>query len=225
MVLEVRKLWPGRSCPRSILARAAVRETAVTNGSPDYRALLGEAAWRRLPANVRERFARHHAQYRGETTVRASAVGCLLAQLCRLIGTPLPCRQGRRVAATVTVTPDAATGGSRWRRCYRFPGRPPLVIESVKAIDVDGQLVERLAVGLRMKLRTYEREGALHFESVHYFFECCGFRWHLPRWLSPGRMRVEHRDRARGWFRFVLSIEHPWLGLLFYQDGIFRGET
>src|SRR5687767_14234962 len=61
---------------------------------PDFRALLGPAAWQRLPGAVQQRFATHSRAaeatvYRGTMQVRASLLGICLAHLCRLIGTPV----------------------------------------------------------------------------------------------------------------------------------------
>src|SRR5262245_38309084 len=61
-----------------------------------FRALLGSAAWSRLPATVRSRFSRRLAAgesiiYAGEIVqCRRTALGRLVGQLCRLIGAPLP---------------------------------------------------------------------------------------------------------------------------------------
>lgn len=63
----------------------------------DFPALLGPEAWARLPAAVQHRFAAHPALglntvYDGRMVVEASWAGRLVAQVCRLIGTPLaPC--------------------------------------------------------------------------------------------------------------------------------------
>src|SRR5712671_3247137 len=80
---------------------------------PSIRSLLGEAAWLRLPAAVRARFADNvlNAEYRGTfDIVRASRGGKLLAWLCRLIGTPVAPFTGINVPATVRVFANQ-TGG------------------------------------------------------------------------------------------------------------------
>src|SRR5579883_2788254 len=94
-------------------------------GHFSVRAALGEAGWLRLPPQVRARFAdaAGRADYRGSfQTVRASHAGRLLAQLCRLLGTPVAPWTGTGVAASVHVRPDAR-GGIVWERLYHFPHR------------------------------------------------------------------------------------------------------
>ena len=100
----------------------------------------------------------------------------------------------------------------------------PLPPHSVKALDCDGGLVERLAMGLRMQLQFFARDGELHFVSTGYYLELpwSGWRLHFPAWTLPGRMHVVHRDLRDGSFRFTMTIRHRWLGELFHHDGVFR---
>jgi Domain of unknown function (DUF4166) len=197
------------------------------------RGVLGEAAWRRLPAAVRQRFAEPAVavDYVGTfEVVRASGLGRIVAHLCRLLGTPVvPCT-GRDVAAVVHVGPRAA--GVDWNREYRWPGGKGWLVRSTKVIDAAGRLVEQLPARLCMPLEVYERDGVLHFVSTGYYFDLGpsdltrrrSGRWclTLPAWLSPGVTHVQHIDEAGGWFRFTMHVVHPWFGELFYQTGRFR---
>lgn len=190
--------------------------------------VLGEAAWQRLPAAVRERFGEpvRRVDYVGEfEVVRASHAGRLLALLCRLIGTPVAPRTGSRIPAIVHVGP--AGEGVAWNREYRWPDESFCFVRSTKVIDARGRLVERLPARLCMPLNVYERDGALHFVSRGYFFDLG--RWlgrplevALPGWLSPGVTHVEHHDEPDGWFRFTMTVTHPFFGEMYYQDGRFH---
>jgi hypothetical protein len=188
---------------------------------------LGAPAWARLPAAVRARFAADlaQAQYEGVfETVRASAAGWLLAQACRLLGTPIVPYTGIEVPATVRVFADGR-GGVVWERLYRFPGRRPCRVRSTKRAGRAGTVIEALPCGLRMALEVFERDAALHFLSTRYFFSLGGLRLPLPRLLPPGRTHVEHRDEGGGWFRFSMTVSHPWLGEVFFQTGRFRAAS
>lgn len=206
------------------------RPSATTPRNLSYRALLGDA-WNGLPAAVRARFDSHEAIYAGTMTLGATTAGRWVARLSRLVGSPLPPPHDRPLATTVRVEADAATGGSRWTRCYAFPTRL-FCVTSVKALDADGMLVERLDFGLRMRLALGVRDGALCFDSVGYYVECPGFVWRgrrrcawrvaLPNWFLPGRTCVAHRDLGNGTFRFTMTIRHTLLGELFMHDGVFR---
>ena len=209
---------------------AAPNEHGAPPRCLDYRALL-RGAWADLPAATRARFERHDATYAGTMELHATTAGRWVARLCALVGSPLPPPHDRPLATTVCVAPDGATGGSRWTRCYAFPTKL-VCVTSVKALDADGALVERLALGLRMRLTLSVRDGALCFDSNGYYIECCGFAWRgrrrcawrlpLPAWFLPGRTCVAHHDLGGGRFRFTMTIRHALLGDLFHHDGVFR---
>ena len=192
-------------------------------------AVIGEIAWRRLPKPVQARFRDPavRVDYIGEfEVVRASLLGWILARLCQLIGTPVVPRTGQHVPAVVRVGPTAR--GVMWRREYQWPDKSTCLVRSTKVIEPDGTLVEELPARLCMSLDVYERNGALHFVSSGYYFDL-GSRskaWRiklpLPAWLSPGLTHVEHVDEEGGWFRFTLTVTHPFFGELFYQTGRFR---
>ena len=118
----------------------------------DIRRLIGDPQWFSLSAAVRARFASHaaSAEYQGTfDEIRASFAGKLLATFCRLLGTPVAPFTGTNVAATVNVF-AAPDGGTAWQRIYRFPGREPCVVESIKRLSREGTLVEALPAGMRL---------------------------------------------------------------------------
>ncbi len=199
------------------VSRAAIRR------KPDFRHLLGDAAWYRLPAAVRSRFcADAHAAttiYRGVAKVEASFSGRLLAQVCRLIGTPVAPYVGDEIPMTVRVFESDT--GVVWERRYEFASRD-IIVRSTKQLDDDGMLVECLNAGLHMRLRVLEESGALHFVSTGYFFKAGPLRFNLPEWFLPGTTHVVHEDRGDGSFRFSMITDHRWFGRMFLQDGIFH---
>jgi hypothetical protein len=211
-------------------AGSALDDPGAAPRELSYPALLGTAWWR-LPAGTRERFERHDAVYTGTMALHATRAGWWVERLCRLVGSPLPPAHSTPLAATVRVEPDYATGGSRWTRRYEFPTRT-VTISSVKAIDADGTLVERLDCGLRMRLAIGVRDGALTFDSAGYYVELPGLRWQgrryaawrlsLPSWFLPGRTCVAHHDLGNRLFRFTMTVRHALLGKLFSHDGVFR---
>lgn len=192
-----------------------------------FRTLLGEDAWSRLAASVRQRFGElpapgRSARYAGRySVIRRSLVGWVFAQACRLIGTPLPAGAGRNVPALVTVAREAVGEGVVWRRAYRFR-RGERVCTTVKRHDAKAGLLECVGRRFGMVLRLSEEQGALHFRSIRFFWRLGRRRLTWPLWLSPGAMHVTHADLGRGRFRFLLNVRHPWFGETFHQDGIFQ---
>ncbi len=188
-----------------------------------YRNLLGETAWRRLPADIRRRFSRHLASgeqivYRGEVVGMAlSRFGRLLAQLARIVGAPLPFTDGAVGPSVVVVTEDERMGGQVWSRCYPRPGRFPQIVQSAKRFAGPTGLEEYLGFGLLMRLALVEEDGGLVFRSKSYAL-CIGrSNVTLPRFLTPGRCTVTHRSETDARFSFTLTLDHPWLGRLVHQ--------
>ena len=207
----------------------------ICAGKPDgtihagFEGLVGAAGWRRLTPMIRSRFGASaessDTHYVGAmASVRCSFAGYLLAQVCRLIGTPLAPYEGTDVPITVHVHEDAAKGGVAWDRKYFFAGRAPITVTSTKVIEQGRLLLECVGGGFGMRLRVFEKNGALHFLSQQYFWRCGAIRLRLPAWLTPGVAHVVHSDLGGGRFRFEMTIEHPLLGETFYQDGSFQEE-
>ncbi len=191
-----------------------------------YRKILGESAWWRLPAGTRRRFSQkpplgHTLRYHGVMSlVQRSRTGAFLAHLLRAIGTPLPPWPGRQVPVVIELQRDGS-GGILWSREYAFEGRRPLRIQSIKLPHGHDRLLEVVGAGVSMVLAVFERDGVLHFLSIAYFWRLGPFRIPIPTWLTPGRTHVLHQDDGQGRFRFIMRIQHPVLGLTFYQEGLF----
>jgi Domain of unknown function (DUF4166) len=208
---------------------AVVRRTGrALQADMTFRRLIGMESWRRLPECVRARFSVKPAKdgairFTGRMAViSATRPVRLLAQLCRLIGGPLPWRVGCDLPATITLS--IADGGVAWARCYRFPDGGVVRARSVK-IERGGELVERIGGGFEMRLRVSADTRAIHFDVT-------GYRWRLgpiaipwPIVLTPGTLRVSHSDIDGRNFRFTLVATHPLLGETVRQDGVFAELT
>ena len=209
--------FPVRAAPPS---RAEV-------GDLRFRALLREGEWNALPEAVRARFGKRigecrTALYAGEIVeCRMSRAGWLLAQVGRLLGAPLPLSRDVMVPAAVSVTEDAACGGQFWVRIYGRRRGFPQVIHSSKRFCGPTGLEEYIGCGFGIALRAEVADAALHFVSDHYYFASLGLRLRLPRFLSPGALRVSHVDCNHGRFAFVLDLRHPLLGELIRQTAMF----
>jgi hypothetical protein len=222
----------GRVAAARIAETPAPRRERVE--SPDgpydlrFRALLGAEAWAGLPEAVRARFSKRlgpgaAVTYVGEIIEsRQTWPGLVLAQLCRVIGGPLPLHDAVGTPAVVTVTEDGRTGGQFWTRMYGQTRGFPQVIHSSKRFAGPTGLEEYLGCGVGIALTVRADAQALHFHSRHYFIAVAGVRFRLPAWLSPGALTISHIDRPGGVFAFVLTLRHPLLGEIINQTGIFR---
>jgi hypothetical protein len=208
-------------------ALAAVESGAVLHDLR-FRALLGADAWSLLPPKVRARFSKRLAAgaavtYAGTVVQsRRTAIGRLLASLCRVIGGPLPLHEDVGGPAVVTVTEDGATGGQFWTRMYGRKRGFPQVIHSSKRFAGPTGLEEYLGCGFGIALTVSVDTQALHFHSDHYFLSVGGLRLALPRWLGPGALTISHVDFGGDWFAFVLVLQHRLLGEIISQTCMFR---
>jgi hypothetical protein len=206
---------------------AASRNNTVAP-DPTFRRLLGEAAWQRLNPNVRARFAVKPDAGQVFTftgvmdVVRRSWFGWLVGQVCRFIGTPVTPRQGRDVPTVVHIYRSSRGDGIVWERRYGFSGRSPVVVSSTKRTDPPDSLLECASRGFAMRLRLFERDGAIHFASTGYCLEVGRWRLPIPHLLTPGDAHVVHSDEGNGWFRFTMSFRHQLFGETYFQEGLFH---
>lgn len=222
----------GERLRREPLLRLVAANVPDTEAGPEadtcYRDLLGAAAWRRLPREVRLRFSKRIdrsavAVYRGEVVVlELSAAGWLLAQATRALGGMLPNVPSATGLTIVTVTASDVPAGQLWTRSYPRPGRLPQVIQSVKHFGGPTGLEEHLGAGLVMRLTLHAEGQTLVFRSAGYAVTILGRTLTLPRWLSPGRCEVRHRAETDRRFSFTLTLDHPLLGRLLRQVAFYE---
>lgn len=220
-----RKLQQPQEHHQNLVRRARRQDPArqANFGDLRFRALLPETDWKKLPAAIQRRFTKRLAEgetvlYRGLVTrTSLSRTGWIVAQLCRLIGAPLPYTRNTKGAAVVAVTENQRAGGQLWTRLYTRDGKFPHVVHSAKRFCGPTGLEEYVGHGVGMALTIHVVRQALVFRSAHYFVEFFGGRFRLPRLLSPGRMEIVHSEEDGGQFCFTLALTHPWLGPLVHQ--------
>jgi len=192
------------------------------------RRLVRDANWARLPAAVRRRFSRRISKgqfvvYFGRVSeCEFSRAGCLLAQLARLIGGPLPLSSETGGASVVTVTEDGDEAGQLWTRLYARRHKKPQIIHSAKRFAGPTGLEKHVGCGVGVTLRVEADDRALTFRSERYFVDLGRWRLWLPSWLSPGAMTVAHTEIDPDHFAFSLDLVGQWLGPLIHQRIVFE---
>lgn len=207
------------------LTHTNANDTAVDQR---FQTLMGANAWNTLKADVRRRFSQkpkggESIVYRGViVTTRMSRIGWFVAQLCRIVGAPLPLdAMATGTPAVVTVTEDGDGQGQFWSRTYGRRHGFPQVIHSAKRFSGTTGLEEYVGCGLGMALNVTEDRGGMVFTSAFYHWRALGRRWCLPGWMTPGRVTVRHDDLGDGYFAFTLELAHPLAGELVHQRAIF----
>ncbi len=138
-----------------------------------FRRLVPRAAWDALPEDVRRRFSKRltgqaAATYSGEIVwTRLSTAGWLLAQICRLIGAPLPLAASGPAPAAVAVSEDRQSGGQCWTRLYGRERGHPQVIHSAKSFSGATGLEEHIGGGFGHRARARRGRCAdFHLRSL-----------------------------------------------------------
>jgi hypothetical protein len=206
---------------------ATLAPEAEQLGDLRFRGLLSAADWAKLPPAVRRRFSKRlkggaTAIYTGHVTMcHMSRAGWLFAQALRIIRAPLPLAHGSGLHTVVSVTEEGLSGGQNWTRVYARRSGFPQVIHSTKRFSGPTGLEEYIGFGIRMTLMLTVENGALVFSSAGYFIDIGRLSIALPRWLSPGRTVVTHRETSREQFLFTLDLTHRWLGTLIHQEALY----
>lgn len=199
---------------------------AAAGPRQSLRELLPELQWQSLPPGTRRRFggifqAGVTRCYVGEVTAaHLSPAGRMLAQLCRLVGAPLPLF-ATAGPAVVTVTDHQGNGGQVWARCYHRRRGFAQCVQSVKRFEGPTGLEEYLGCGLAMPLTVEVDGGTLTFRSAGYQLVIGRRRIDLPRWLHPGYLTVRHRELCGDTFTFEMVLHHPRFGRLVHQHARF----
>lgn len=191
-----------------------------------YQSLMSQSDWQKLHPSIQKRFSIGYQEavtYCGVMSeVSASLAGLIFANVCRLIGTPLAPYRGKNVAMKVNVYPKPELNGMVWQRLYYFNNRPVSEISSTKCVQRDGSLAEMVGFGFGMSLKVSQHKGAIRFKSGHYFVNIFNRKIKIPSLLTPGVTEVTQTAIDQQRFEFKLEVNHPWLGQVFKQVGIFE---
>lgn len=196
-----------------------------------YQALLGKD-WKKLHPDIQKRFTpsygQHKHQYRGRmSTIFLSFAGKLFAQCCRLIGKPYCLRSGVDIPIEVKVFPDPKKAGITWDRFYYYQNprnKTKTIVDRVRSTKclTNNGLVEVIGFGMGMALQLSVENEALVFTSRHYFINIFGKQIKFPHLLTPGLTVVKQKALGNHTFEFSLSCDHPFLGRVFWQTGVFE---
>ncbi len=194
-----------------------------------YRNLFSQKDWAKLHPSIQQGFPpdlHKTVTYQGEMEeVYLSFAGKLLAQCCRLIGTPLALYSEKNISMEVKVYPNNKLSGMNWDRFYHYKNSPVNQVTSTKCLIENAgnaYLTEMFKCGFGMRLEVYEKNGAIHFESKNFFWEFKNITINIPQWLSPGKTIISQKALDDNRFEFRLDTTHALFGKVFHQVGVFQ---
>jgi len=151
---------PGASAAPGCAAAAAKQfvrlgEDARTDDEiPEFERLVGRAGWQRLAGDIRSRFSEkpkpgRPIRYVGiMQAVQCSWAGLLLAQLCRLIGTPFAPYRGSDVPVRISLCHGMQADAVIWDREYCYAQRAPVLVRSTKVGTPQGAVISPLLANI-----------------------------------------------------------------------------
>ncbi|NDE89809.1 MAG: DUF4166 domain-containing protein [Alphaproteobacteria bacterium] len=191
---------------------------------------LGEQ-WKNLSSKTQARFEQdplytEPKEYDGVMTeVRCSPLGKLFAYCAKLINAPLIPYCQTNVPIDVKVYKENGDPSIHKSRVYYFTGRKPFQVHSYMALNRKNEFEEYVNSWLGMTMNVYAINGNLHFETTHYFIKIAEWRLPIPMIFSPGKAMIKHSDYGDDRFEVRIEMIHPWFGLMFLQEGIFKEKT
>lgn len=222
--------FPARKPASRKLLKNPMRKDVISaqiNKSLRYPSLVGKN-WKILPKTIQQRFIRWTPPrelhiYHGRTLeTRLNFYGHIFANFSRLIGAPLPLSSKVQGPVIVIVREANKFNGQFWTRIYCRNNKTPQIIHSIKKFAGPTGLEEMLNMCIGISLKLTAQNDSLIFTSENYFIKIFNYRINIPNVITPGILRVTHRENGNKRFRFTLELNHPVLGELIYQTALFR---
>jgi hypothetical protein len=194
---------------------------------PLLRRALGEDAWHRLAPVVRRHYGISPTDgtprvLRGvmEEIFHAPIVKPWLA-LARNFEALVP-YQGRDVPTEVRNWTDPAQPGALfWHRTFSFPDDRRTVFSSRMVAGADSELLELLRLGVGIRMRVSERDGALVFTGKNHCWRLGTALISIPNWALLGDAAIVETAVSEDELRVDFEIVHPLFGRTFGYRGRF----
>lgn len=134
--------------------------------------------------------------------------------------------QGRDIAIRIDIrTHHSDPRFTYWQRVHFFPQSPEYIFASRMEYLEGSEFIERVRLGIGMRMRASIDSGVLKFEAVCYQFDLLGLSIRIPNWLLMGTGVIEERQVAPEEFEMTYVIDHPWWGRTFTYKGRFSIES
>ncbi len=185
---------------------------------------LGSAAWCNLSPEIQKRFETDPdtvVEYNGVMSeVYCSYIGRMIAFICKFFGSPLVPYNGKNIPIHVMVYKKDKDIFKK--RTYYFPGKSPFTVKTRMHVDASGKFIEYANLSLGMVMTLHASEGNLYFRGHRYVLSIGSLHIPIPTWTTPGIVNVKHADYEPKQFRVRIEMRHPWFGITFMQDGVFK---
>lgn len=191
---------------------------------PIFQTVLGES-WGELGSIVQRHYflkprSSDYICVSGEMSeVYHSKAAKLLMPLGLLFGAVVPYK-GKNIPIDVHYTTTPSDSNIYWDRVFKFK-RKNFHFKSHMEPVKQNEVIEFVRFGMGTRLQVTAEDGALVFRDIGYVWRLFGHDIPIPgRWLM-GKVYVEERPVDDESFSMKMTLEHPFLGVLFRYAGTF----
>lgn len=154
--------------------------------------------------------------------INYSRIAALFVYPGQLLGALVPYR-GRNVGIRIDIRTHASDCRFMyWQRVHFFPQSPEFIFTSRMEYLERNEFIERVRLGLGMRMQASTTNGELRFEALCYQWDFFGLTLRLPNWLLLGKGVITERQLSADSFAMDFIVDHPWWGRTFTYKGVFR---
>jgi hypothetical protein len=206
-----------------------VNTSGVSSRDPVIKAALGKD-WTRVPEILQRNFSLRpgedcEVRLRGVMyEVSHSRIAKFFVYVGQLFGALVP-YQGKNIAIRIDIrTHRSDPRFTYWQRVHFFPQSPEYIFASRMEYLEGNDFIERVRLGLGMRMKASIDNDILKFEAVCYQWDFFGVSIRFPNWLLLGTGVILERQVSSDEFEMSYQIDHPWWGRTFTYKGIFSIE-
>jgi len=114
-------------------------------------------------------------------------------------------------------------GTQYWHRLIQYPDGTTIAFKSRFTLDLENnEFIEYTNRFLGLKMKSFVKDGALHYESCGYVLELGVLTIPLPEWLALGHASIIESAINETEFQMDFRLKYPLLGEIFSYIGTFK---
>ena len=184
---------------------------------------LGEQ-WAQLPPSLKAHYNNNEGGENiaiGELTIDYPKFMQWPLNAMRLVGA-LVNRRGDKLPTKVERIMND-DGAQYWHRSIQYPDGTTVAFKSRFTYDLENnEFVEYTNRFLGLKMQSFVKDGALHYESCGYVLELGAVTIPLPEWLALGHASIVESAINETEFQMDFRLKHPLFGEIFSYIGTFK---
>lgn len=191
---------------------------------PTFKRIFG-LAWDNLSPIFHKRygnrpFSSDRFTFEGKMDIYVSKWMSFIAPLFSLLHLLTP-RQGSNIFVSVDFRSQENNDAVYLDRKFYFSMKNPHIFNSAMSITNDNEVIERMALGLGWKTHYFYDGKKVIMQHKGFVLSLLGYTLPLPIECLIGKGYAEEEAIDDNSYRMLMTITHPWLGLLYSYRGDF----